>query len=107
MKYIRTKDGVYDLKLKPKYENDQKTIDFFVNTYYGGYNNFVKGGDTIEELCDKFVFRVGEYVMIDKDEDRIFRGNWKCYDSIYGAIWTDKGLIYVAQMNESGVLELI
>ena len=56
MKYIRTKDGVYNLKLKPKYENDKKTIDFFINNYYGGYNNFVNGADTIEELCDEFVF---------------------------------------------------
>ena len=26
---------------------------------------------------------------------------------IYGAIWTDKGLIYVAKMNEEGELELL
>ena len=26
---------------------------------------------------------------------------------IYGAIWTDKGLIYVAKMNEKGELELL
>lgn len=27
-------------------------------------------------------------------------------NTIYGAIWTDKGLIYVAKMNEKGELEL-
>ena len=26
---------------------------------------------------------------------------------IYGAIWTDKGLIYVAKMNKKGELELL
>lgn len=26
---------------------------------------------------------------------------------IYGAIWTDKGLIYVAKMNEKGEFELL
>lgn len=26
---------------------------------------------------------------------------------IYGAIWTDKGLIYVAKMNDKGELELL
>jgi hypothetical protein len=26
---------------------------------------------------------------------------------LYGAIWTDKGLIYVAKMNEKGELELL
>jgi len=27
--------------------------------------------------------------------------------TIYGAIWTDKGLIYVAKMNDKGEFELI
>jgi hypothetical protein len=26
---------------------------------------------------------------------------------IYGAVWTDEGLIYVAQMNKKGELELL
>ena len=26
---------------------------------------------------------------------------------LFGAIWTDKGLIYVAKMNEKGELELL
>lgn len=26
---------------------------------------------------------------------------------VYGAIWTDKGLIYVAKMNDKGELELL
>ena len=30
-----------------------------------------------------------------------------CKYNIYGAIWTDKGLIYVAKMNDKGDLELI
>ena len=29
------------------------------------------------------------------------------YDVIYGAIWTDKGLIYVAKLNADGNLELL
>ena len=28
-------------------------------------------------------------------------------DNVYGAIWTDKGLIYVAKMNDKGELELL
>lgn len=28
-------------------------------------------------------------------------------DELYGAIWTNKGLIYVAKMNDKGELELL
>ena len=31
----------------------------------------------------------------------------KGWTEIYGAIWTDKGLIYVAKMNDKGELELL
>ena len=30
-----------------------------------------------------------------------------CSDRLRGAIWTDKGLIYVAKMNDKGELELL
>ena len=66
----------------------------------------VKSADTIEELCDCFIGKVS-------DEEYIHLiGLWerKHYPSIkevYGAIWTDKGLIYVAKMNDKGELELL
>ena len=65
--------------------------------------------DTIEELCDAFATvrknASGTYsVFFIELED------WKTwingYD-IYGAIWTSKGLIYVAKMNENGELCLL
>lgn len=66
----------------------------------------IKEGCTIEELCDEFV--CGENHLLLKlyelkSED--FKEDVK--DIVYGAIWTDKGLIYVAKMNEKGELELI
>lgn len=78
MKYIRTKDG--------------RIVDV---------EAFIKQGDTIEELCDCFV----DYC---EEEDSHFvstaiQGNHE----IYGAIWTDKGLIYVAKMNGEGEFELL
>lgn len=93
MKYIRTKDGnIYD------------TLNC-VGKYY-----VVDQADTIEELCD-------EFVIIDEDnEPNIKQGRdihhcrriWSINNClIYGAVWTDKGLIYVAKMNEKGDLELI
>ena len=98
MKYIRTKYGIWKYN-----ENNEKD---FLNYCSSATAN------TIEELCDTFVFIVGEgklvidsftkskeYYNSGKKENMVF--------SLYGAIWTDKGLIYVAKMNDKGELELI
>ena len=91
-------------------------------------NEVLKQSDSIEELCDGFVVISEEYdephyvkKLIDTNA-LDFRNNWKPYGKgkvldqtcqklidaiIYGAIWTDKGLIYVAKMNEKGELELL
>lgn len=98
---------------------DKETSQIF---FYNCYTNcpesveFVKQADTIEELCDEFVcdHNNGTRVIQIKEckpqfpfcEDTVdyFRRNNQKY---YGAIWTDKGLIYVAKMNEKGELELL
>lgn len=99
--YIRTKDGVYVLS----------------EAYWAGNKDEILAeADTIEELCDLY---------IDEETHAIFHKhngyviNWKTnmvyslkalsesYHSVKGAIYTDKGLIYVAKMNENGELELI
>ena len=67
----------------------------------------IKQADNIEELCDEFVcerylangFNLKGAVSYFRALRRI--GN------IYGAIWTYKGLIYVAKMNEKEELELL
>ena len=73
--------------------------------------------NTIEELCDDFYLVV--YDALANKKVRISFENFnsakthcdryfKNYDwSIYGAIWTDKGLIYVAKMNDKGIIELL
>lgn len=56
--------------------------------------------NTIEELCDEFV-RVSRSVrefLISKDIPTKKYGNTE----IYGANWTERGLIYVAKMNDKG-----
>lgn len=67
--------------------------------------------DTIEELCDEFVvYDTMNNICIDilgsfkslKDDGWIHSG----FD-VFGAIWTSKGLIYVAKLNEEGDLVLI
>lgn len=79
--------------------------------------------DTIEELCDEFVGLVkstsSNFIIMTvishslkelkeslktKLNGEVYEGH---YDIIYGAIWTSKGLIYVAKLNDKGELELI
>lgn len=113
MKYIRAKDKI------------EKVPDDYANKLVECPNLII--ADTIEELCDEFVaanvkcnyyrlthicrekyyepkipmYYVGEHTH-DFVDNFINNGN-----EIYGAIWTDKGLIYVAKMNEKGELELL
>ena len=66
-------------------------------------SEIIKQADTIKELCD-------EFVMISDGKHKLDIGCHSYGDKkiqIYGAIWTNKGLIYVAKMNEKGELELL
>ncbi|MBR3208816.1 MAG: hypothetical protein IKF82_00965 [Bacilli bacterium] len=73
--------------------------------------DILKQADTIGELCDRFVnvskcskniTITGIYQVIGCSLKQI-KG---MSGEIYGAIWTSKGLIFVAKMNEKGDLEL-
>ena len=107
--YIRTKDGIYEVVgfddeciiPSPIIKMNGKL------THCSGYKN-CKQADIIEELCDEFVYcyrddmpilvneeQIKQIILVDRIQD------------VRGAIWTDKGLIYVAEMNEDGVLCLI
>jgi len=130
MKYIRTKEGKL-LKLYKKQERPNGEYD----TWYKGneisllYNHdhslIEREADTIEELCDEFVCEQDHKLMkpywkkyneqgyceetyqqgiLNAFRDKRF--NSKDYTWL-GAIWTDKGLVYVAKMNEKGELELL
>ena len=70
----------------------------------------VKQADTIKELVDMFVIKNPKNGCLDIVSSlgvinvQLFNESGLV---VYGAIWTDKGLIYVAKMNEKGELELI
>ena len=100
MKYIRTKDGVYENKPLEKHLGKRKGKGFEI---VFKEQDIIAQADTIEELCDRFVVE-------HRDEFAIFH-NLKLAKQtkgiVYGAIWTNKGLIYVAKMNEKGCLELL
>ena len=104
MKYIRTKDGVYEIEryYEPrdyywiKQDCDQPIVG----------DEIISKADTIEELCDEFVHK--NYAFKSLQELYDYWEDMYSYDKpTYGAIWTDKGLIYVAKMNENGELELL
>ena len=106
MKYIRTKDKnnlIIDLtNMLLPYNLTDEYIDF--NKF--GMFKIVKQADTIKELCDEFVVvrENGEPMIVSLELAKEYA---KCSITTYGAIWTDKGLIYVAKMNEKGELELL
>lgn len=127
MKYIRTKDAyekeiiaLFDDRPVEKGGNILKFSQKSIVLRNGivikrtDFDNSKQAG-TIEELCDEFVVldnRPPKTKRLEKDFDKSFRWFNHCKISkqdiiIYGAIWTDKGLIYVAKMNNKGELELL
>lgn len=109
MKYIRTKDNIYEIindydetcSVKSR-SKTKKAIGGF--TVKHRLENCARA-DTIEELCD-------EFVGIDDGKPHMLRFvPYACAQywngGVYGAIWTNKGLIYVAKMNSKGEMELL
>ena len=107
MKYIRTKKGkIYcfvDIHIVGDtiigYIDDKNKNALDGGTYLEKENVLVQA-DTIEELCDEFVVIVDgkHYIRVPASNPNF---------QTYGAIWTDKGLIYIAKMNDKGELELL
>ena len=116
MNYIRTKDNrlfrvIKDLTYENTYHLETNTQTLTIMTEEKYLSTMGKIADTIEELCDEFVAidigllgdREKHYKLFNQAiTDKTF-----LYDRLYGAIWTDKGLIYVAKMNNKGELELL
>ena len=105
MKYIRTKDGIWEVssfKGMRTIRNKQCEYVLYQDT------DVIAQADTIEELCDEFmIFNSNNTCIgiIDHYETAKYKSPYKAI--VYGAIWTDKGLIYVAKMNDKGELELL
>lgn len=108
MKYIRTEDG-FLLEVIRESESKKSYITkpngWVIHKY-----RVIKQANTIEELCDEFVIKayISSYPQIYHSVDLKELNEFREKDTIvYGAIWTDKGLIYVAKMNDKGELCLI
>ena len=130
MKYIRTKDEIWELKHDTwlYIETKPRKVDILMKDDNGDYvkqtmehsitlgnktrkKEVIKEADTIEELCDEFVVvrdNQRPIPLINLEQVKLNRGNYGYSNSkVYGAIWNDKGLIYVAKMNDKGELELL
>ena len=114
-KYIRTKDGkIYEVEKEFAYDIVVKCKELVNGNLVIHKSMVVKQADTLEELCDDFVLirqekELGETIRVFTRLELLLEFaicQWET-DIIYGAIWTDKGLIYVAKMNEKGELELL
>lgn len=113
MKYVRTKDVIYEIT-EQDIENHCLVIKVNENRHDLIHESLgIKQAGTIEELCDEFVWvsiddeycnRKANLYGLKTSKMQVNCPQIKC---IYGAIWTDKGLIYVAKMNDKGELELL
>ena len=115
-KYIRTKNRMF----QDSVPNQEKEREILLRCYQDDFGK-CEIADTIEELCDELVadepnnedcprpyvvdyWRLPGYnSWFNRELESIKNGN----TIVYGAIWTDKVLIYVAKMNEKGELELL
>ena len=110
MKWIRTPIGIYDLENSVLYDFDG-LCKYHIShcEYYENNPDECRTSDLLEELCDCFVIDETHYMESDLKEMVLYRdciaGGLKT--TIYGAIWTEWGLKYVAKMNDKGGLELI
>ena len=113
-KYIRTKDKI----VKNPYLGVEQGIPVFELTADNMFltkKDIVKTSNNLEDLCDGFV--VKDYIPTKplyfdtklQAQQFVYKNGVQNDNrvEIYGAIWTDKGLIYVAKMNNKGNLELI
>lgn len=115
MRYIRTPFTIFEVI-------DETAAVYHVKAKGNPYNIYskskcqtevVKSADTIEELCDyemhydnngEFVIRPIKHVDFESLK-RVIINKW--FKDCKLAIKTDKGLIYVAKMNDNGEFELL
>lgn len=106
-RYIRTDEGKIEDLTRCRVSEDLVGKPF--NPPHGWLiyrEHIIATDDNLEELIDEYVLdEYGHYCVIGDIEARDMAERY--YGTVYGAIWTDKGLIFVAKMNDKGELELL
>ena len=119
MRYIRTKDKIIDAKKQAKKYG--MTLEEYFKAFPFTYS---EKANNIEVLCDEIVAvphnlekpmlgRIEvpasggiEYPMFLNQKTGWYHDLYS-FVGVYGAIWTDKGLKYVAKLNKKGDFELL
>ena len=102
MKYIRTNERIIEFKQYDEVRNRATELGL---TYT---EKILKTANTIEELCDEYVFICKDL----KQPQLVIPMNFEyCKKEfkdaeIYGAMWTYGGLVYVAKMDKEGQFQL-
>jgi len=113
MKYVRTKDE----RILKSFRDEMSTLELetlIAQEIIISNDEIIAQADTIEDLCDKFVL-ITEIGIWERTSYRSMKSERNCYNKvrndfikeIYGAIWTEWGLKYVAKMNDKGDWELL
>ena len=120
--FIRTKNGIYDITNWKQdrychYDENSRLQDNVYATLVSKAD-IIKQADTIIELCDGLIDTDTHFPKIERDNlwevdelenlqinYEVWNENEKGRYNVYGFIQTDKGLIFVAKMNEKGELD--
>lgn len=115
--YIRTKDGVYEVKVNKYHE-----LVYCKNNQLVLSCNIINQSENLEELCDEGVIEVkfgstGYIAHFNKnihELKKFLKYLEECQPitkdeilNVYGAVWCEFGLKYVAKLDDKGELELI
>lgn len=115
MKYIRTEHNIFEVVEETDliYRVKAKSNPNKIYSKSKCQTRIVKYGFDIESVCDEFIFVSDKWVIEHRCHYNLKNAITLCQKDglpiteIKGAIWTDKGLIYVAKLNEKGKLELL
>ena len=116
MKYVRTENAIYEedkVTICVDAFSKKEYVDIPINVNTSQLSLIIAEADTIEELCDCFMLEpimkgltpidYKRFTTAKKAKERL-----KLESTLYGAIWVkDKGLIYVAKLNDKGGIDLI
>lgn len=108
MKYIRTKDAIINLSyVCIGVDNGWKSKEEYIAFKQEEQIEKIKVADTIEELCDCFIYKKQVFKTLREAID--YAPN---FSTIYGAIWTTGKyiqpiLLSVAETTMSGELRLL
>lgn len=111
MKYIKMENQLYKITDETDYSITYENSQCVGCLCKDAYKDKLQLADTIEELCDEFVviydFLRVEHTVCHSFASALALSEERNNSIIYGAIWTEWGLKFVARMHSKGELELL